>query len=256
MTLADIATNPLYSGKNTSKSDTVHQILKRRIVLGHLTDECPITEQALAQEFSCSQGTVREALLRLQESGLVDRRGYQGTFVTRTTLDEAIIMTRMRVHLECTGVERAVAVADDCKIAVLRELMDLYDESRLQRDVFTCSEIDRRLHCFIFEMAEMPMLEPFLHRALLQLHRYMVSAHQGNIIWNRNEGSRHIDILDAFERRDTEAAKRRMKRHIAQSVKNLAPGIYAAVFENDPQGEPQMTPKKLWKAVTPRHNAI
>ncbi|WP_417679549.1 GntR family transcriptional regulator [Roseibium sp.] len=256
MTLADIANNPLYAGKGASKSETVHQILKRRILLGYLTDECPITEQALAQEFSCSQGTVREALLRLQECGLVDRRGYQGTFVTRTTRDEAIIMTRMRVHLECTGVERAVAAADDAKLDDLRELMDLYEESREQHDVFTCSEIDRHLHCFIFDMAEMPMLEPFLNRALLQLHRYMVSPHQGNIIWNRNEGSRHIDILDAFERRDAESAKRRMKRHIAQSVKNLAPDIYAVVFENDRQGEPQMTPKQLWNSAFPFPNAI
>jgi len=256
MTLAEIATNPLYSQKNTSKSETVYQILKRRILLGYLTDECPITEQALAQEFSCSQGTVREALLRLQECGLVDRRGYQGTFVTRTTLDEAIIMTRMRVHLECTGIERAVAVADDDTVAELRDLMDLYEESRVQRDVFACSETDRRLHCFMFGLAEMPMLEPFLNRALLQLHRYMVSAHQGNIVWNRREGSRHSDILDAFERRDAASAKRRMKRHIAQSVRNLAPDIYAVVFENDPEGEPQVTPQQPWPAAAPLTGAV
>lgn len=255
MTLADIATNPLCTGKSASKSETVHQILKRRIMLGSLTDDSPITEQALAQEFSCSQGTVREALLRLQECGLVDRRGYQGTFVTRTTRDEAIILTRMRVHLECTGVERAVAAADDAKLDVLRELMDLYEASRLQRDVFACSEIDRRLHCAIFELADMPMLEPFLHRAHLQLHRYMVSPHQGNIVWNRREGSMHVDILDAFERRDAASAKRRMKLHIAQSVHNLAPDIYEAVFENDPEGEPQMTPKQLWNPAVALSNA-
>ncbi|WP_346908019.1 GntR family transcriptional regulator [uncultured Roseibium sp.] len=256
MTLADIAANPLFAGKNTSKSETVHQILKRRILLGYLTDDSPITEQALAQEFCCSQGTVREALLRLQECGLVDRRGYQGTFVTRTTQDEAVILTRMRVHLECTGVERAVAAADDAKIADLRELIDLYEESREKRDVFACSEIDRRLHCFIFDLADMPMLEPFLNRAHLQLHRYMVSGHQGNIVWNRNEGSRHIDILDAFERRDAASAKRRMKRHIAQSVHNLAPEIYAIVFEKDPEGEPQMTPKQLWNPALSVSNAL
>lgn len=256
MTLADIAASSPYSQKNTSKSETVHQILKRRILLGYLTDECPITEQALAQEFSCSQGTVREALLRLQECGLVDRRGYQGTFVTRITRDEAIILTRMRVHLECTGVERAVAAIDDCKIAVLKELMDLFEESREQHDVFTCSEIDRRLHCFIFDLADMPMLEPFLHRAHLQLHRYLVSGHQGNIVWNLNEGSQHIDILDAFERRDAASAKRRMKRHIAQFVNNLAPDIYAVVFESDPEGEPQMTPKQTWNPALSVPNAI
>ena len=69
-------------GKRARKSDAVYQDLKRQILTGEMTSESPITEQSLAQDYGCSQSTIREALMLLQECGLVVRRGYQGTYVT------------------------------------------------------------------------------------------------------------------------------------------------------------------------------
>ena len=78
--------NPADRPKRARKSDAVYQDLKRMILTGLLTSDSPITEQALAQEYGCSQSTIREALMALQEYGLVVRRGYQGTFVTDPSL--------------------------------------------------------------------------------------------------------------------------------------------------------------------------
>ena len=51
--------------------EAVYATLKRRILLNDLEPGAALTELGLAQELMCSQGTVREALLRLQEDGLV-----------------------------------------------------------------------------------------------------------------------------------------------------------------------------------------
>jgi DNA-binding GntR family transcriptional regulator len=55
----------------------------------------------------CSQGTVREALLRLEQDGLVTRRGYRGTVVSTTSLEEAAQMARIRIALEIESARRA-----------------------------------------------------------------------------------------------------------------------------------------------------
>ncbi|MGF1624897.1 MAG: GntR family transcriptional regulator, partial [Alphaproteobacteria bacterium] len=44
--------------------------LQREIVLGTLPPGTPLLELELAERFGCSQGTIREALLLLQEEGL------------------------------------------------------------------------------------------------------------------------------------------------------------------------------------------
>lgn len=52
----------------------MHAALKRAILFGQLPPDSPLLEQTLVAQFGCSQGTVREALLRLDEDGLVRRR--------------------------------------------------------------------------------------------------------------------------------------------------------------------------------------
>lgn len=231
MTMAEVSANPLAPPKGARKSWAIYQSLKRRIVLGDMTSDTPITEQSLACEFDCSQGTVREALLLLQEDGLVDRRGYQGTYVTETTDEEAIILVRVRLSLECAGMERAVPrITPEC-VQSLRGLAQLYLDHRAEKDTFACTEIDRAFHMEIFRCAGMPMLEPILKRSLLQLHRYTVSRLRGKILWRELTFDPHSAIVDAMEENDAEAAKNLMARHIAFSLSRLAPEVHNTVFD-------------------------
>jgi predicted transcriptional regulator len=68
-----------FSARSTSvrspKAGAAFNALKRDIMLGTLAPGTGLTELELAAHFQCSQGTVREALLQLQEEGLVRRRG-------------------------------------------------------------------------------------------------------------------------------------------------------------------------------------
>jgi GntR family transcriptional regulator len=65
-----------------SKTQKVYLVLRDRIVSGEWTaGERLSGEPALAQEFDVSRVTVRRALARLVEEGLVERRAGSGTFV-------------------------------------------------------------------------------------------------------------------------------------------------------------------------------
>lgn len=230
MTIAAHADFPLITSKRLPKSWTIYQSLMRQILLGQLNADDTLTEQALAQEFSCSQGTVREALLKLEQGGLVDRRGYEGTFVTRTTEAEAIVMVQLRISLECAGVEKAARSANNDQLKALGKLTDQYDKNSAQNDVFACSEVDRALHMTMFEIADMPMLQSTLKRTLLQLHRYMISRHRGNVALAEHGPASHTQILEAIGARDVALAKSLTKRHISNSLITHSPEIHDRVF--------------------------
>ena len=83
----------------------VAQTLKREIMLGELAPGAVLIELALAERFGCSQGKVREALLNLQDEGLVQRQGYRGTLVSSCTAEEAVEMFRIRQQID-TSVPR------------------------------------------------------------------------------------------------------------------------------------------------------
>lgn len=213
-------------GKRARKSDAVYEDLKRKILTGEMTAESPITEQSLAQVYGCSQSTIREALMLLQEYGLVVRRGYQGTFVTDPSVPEAQLMLKLRVDIEATGVAEAVKYVTTVQLDELHELDRQFEESRARRDVFGCAEVDRTLHLRLFRIAQMPILEPMLVRSFMILQQVMLSRPRSENSWSRPNVTPHADIFDALSARDKDATVEALRSHILSSAVLLAPHYY------------------------------
>ncbi len=65
-------------------------LLRERLLAGAYSERFP-TEADLTAEFEVSRATVREAIRRLRDEGLLDARRGSGTFVVRRQLDEPVI---------------------------------------------------------------------------------------------------------------------------------------------------------------------
>lgn len=77
-------------------------VLRERLGSGEYRDRFP-TEMELTAEFEVSRATVREAIRRLKDEGLLDARRGSGTFVVRRELDESFIAN--------PGLARAIVAA-------------------------------------------------------------------------------------------------------------------------------------------------
>ncbi|EFO28911.1 putative GntR family transcriptional regulator [Roseibium sp. TrichSKD4] len=213
------------TGQKSRKSNTVYESLKARIVIGELTEDSPITEQALARQFGCSQSTVREALLRLQEDGLVLRHSYRGTTVTAATDEEAIIMLRLRLNIELTALDAIIRNITPEKLAELRQIADLYDQLRADRDTYGVSEADIAFHMTLHQVADMPVVEPILQRAMLHLHRYLLIRHKDKMVWIGKIEASHSALLDAIEAKDRDRAADLTYQHTTSSTIEVDPSV-------------------------------
>ena len=151
--------------------DAAYATLKRRILLNELEPETVLTELGVAQELRCSQGTVREALLRLQEDGLVLRSGRRGTTVTPLDPDEAAEVLALRRRLEARGALRAAAAATPHDVARLRDLVTAMGAAAEAGDEYALIELDTAFHLGIFQLAGLRALEQILLRCILHSHR-------------------------------------------------------------------------------------
>ncbi len=156
--------------------EAVYRSIKRRILLNELAPESALTELGVAQEMACSQGTVREALLRLQEDGLVIRAGRRGTTVTPLDADAASEMLALRRRIETRGAARAAAHADGAAFARLELLQAQMDAAAARGDVYELIERDAEFHMAIFRLAGLRALEPILERCILHTHRQKLWA--------------------------------------------------------------------------------
>src|SRR6266436_5741397 len=126
-----------------ARSIDVFDALKRDIMLGARRAGETLVELELAACFGCSQGPVREALLQLQEEGLVVRLGHRGTRVSDCTSDEAIEMFRMRQSIERRGVARALERSSRTLVAELSSLLAAMELAAADDDEYRLADLDR-----------------------------------------------------------------------------------------------------------------
>lgn len=212
------------SSAKPAKSAAAFNALKRDIMLGVLPAGAALTELELAAHFGCSQGTVREALLQLQEEGLVLRQGHRGTQVSECTEDEAVEMFRVRRQIECNGILRVVQAPSRTLIADLKALFSEMLDAARRDDELELASADRDFHRRIFQDARLPALDPILHRCLVHNHRFKISRST----LPRDlfaTAQRHAVIIEAIESRDPARADEALRHHIATIV-DLGPSVF------------------------------
>jgi DNA-binding GntR family transcriptional regulator len=210
------------------KGNAVYHAVKRAILLREQRPGDALVEQSIARRMGCSQGTVREALMRLSEDGLVERRGYKGTIVSNASVAEVAQMVRIRIDLEIMGLKHAASnflPADGDRLwSILAEMDTALDAG----DAYRRSELDRHFHLSILKLSDLASLEPILQRCTLFMHRYTF----GNIEDDgprRRPSEEHADVMQALESHDATAAARAGEAHILRVISRWSPQLHQAL---------------------------
>lgn len=193
--------------------EMAYRAIKRRIILNELKPEEPLTELSLAHWLHCSQGPIREALLRLQQDGLVSRTPNRATTVTPLAPDEAAEILVLRQRIEMRGAERGAALVTETDLNTLAAMID--DMSRIagEGDEYALIELDTEFHLAIFRLGGLHALEPILTRCILHSHRSKLWA-PGNRRTLTETANRHNDILAALAARDGQHLAAVIQSHI------------------------------------------
>jgi len=208
------------SGKRSVK---IYENIRREIVLGQLPPRQALLEMELARRFGSSQSTVREALLLLQEEGLIIRVPHRGTHVADCLKEDMIELTRLRHDIECRGIKRVVQHYGRITHRALTNIVDQMVDAANKDDEYTLSHFDRIFHMRIYEDAGLPSVQPILHRCIVHNHRYKIlnsEPRQSLII----TAERHIPILEALDSGDVARAVKALSHHIA-TIFDIGPNI-------------------------------
>jgi DNA-binding GntR family transcriptional regulator len=194
-------------------SSSIYATVKRRIVLNELRPGTVLTELGLAHALGCSQGPVREALLRLQEDGLVRRAGHRGTTVTRLDPDAATEILALRRRIEVRGALKAVRAVDAAALARLAAIAERMAVAAAAGDEYDLIERDTDFHLEIFRLADLEVLEQILVRCILHSHRQKLwePRHRRPLA---ETAARHDVLLERLAARDGPGLADALGRHI------------------------------------------
>ncbi|PWU55492.1 GntR family transcriptional regulator [Micromonospora globispora] len=195
----------------TRVADRVFDELRRRIVVGELAPGDRIDPTELADSLGVSRTPVREALLKLDAEGLVERQPYRGVVASGIDHAAAEDITAMRIQLEVLAVRAAVPRLQATDLEQLRRAHASFQAAVQGQDADrSFGDLNREFHLTLYRLAGSERLVRLIRDLSVQAER--IRAH-----FNVRGGpavQEHEAILHACEAGDVEAAARATQRHI------------------------------------------
>jgi len=193
--------------------DWAYARIKERIIDSSYPPGSILNIEELSRELEVSRTPIREAILRLEQDGLVNTRPRVGSFVTDTSTREFVELLEIRSLVEGYGVR---TLANTLTRSDLVELDSLIRECEREveagnQEAFLTHDI--AFHSFLIDRAPNPWLA-ILMRPIENIRERKRSIAPENLGHVRASLREHRTILDALHERDGELACKRMQDHL------------------------------------------
>ena len=201
-------------GDRTKLTDSAYEELKAAIVDIRLRPGDMLRESAVAKQLGISKTPVREALLRLEQEGLVDLVPYKGAMVTGYDLEDVREIFELRAMLEAECVRFAATENDETLVESLAGNVTATESAVADGDMDGIIRLFDEFDALLFSRLQNRRLMSLV--ANLQLHMKRIGKLTTEIP-GRVETSldQHGRIVAALAKGDPGGAQQEMRDHIA-----------------------------------------
>ncbi len=180
-----------------------------------------LREVEIAARLGLSRGTVREAIRRLEQEGLVVSQPHRGTFIARIGSDEAAEIYSLRRVLEAFALRLAIPRFDEPALADLAETVRAMVQAAGSGDRNQHLRLDLKFH----EQICLRSGHRYVHRVWsalalkLWLVRFRLDAGDGD---DRSERARaHFELVDLIRTRQSDQAVEWIEAHIDARARHV-----------------------------------
>lgn len=199
--------------KNGLLAERVAETLRRAIFSGHFEPGGQLLEAHLARELQVSQTTVREALVRLHQIGLVTRVPNKGSFVAK--MDDAQVRERLTIRwlLEGYAWFEASQRMSPADFDELESKLDSLHEAEDGDDFPLAADMELEFHSVIWRHSGNQALAETLEKLTPPLFAY--KTHQRRQLGQSLSGGfeRHRGVVDALRARDSQKLRNALREH-------------------------------------------
>ncbi len=202
---------------SVNRSTTVERVsdaLRTAVLSGELTPGTPLREVDLAERMKVSRGSVREALVRLSDEGLLRRTSFRGVEVKQLTADEIRDLFVVRKLIELTAVDAAATVGA-AALAELRRAVVEFGQAIRTGDAVDRNRADMFVHIRLVGLLNSPRLSRIHGELMSELQLALVSHYRDSTILPGTElTNRHEEFLRMLLDGDTVGAREQLERRL------------------------------------------
>jgi DNA-binding GntR family transcriptional regulator len=197
-----------------------YEAIKEYILTADLRHQPPgsrLDEKQLVKSLNVSRTPVREAINRLAAEGFLDVIPYRGVFIARKEKKEIVSILLVRATLEGMAARLATPNFGGSDFSTMREMFAPFVNAPLPKLRYEFSLANIRFHEFILEHTDCGTLISMARTLFdhMRLIRFVTSAFLPRL---QSALTQHLQIIDLFEKRESDAAERLMRSHIEESA--------------------------------------
>ena len=199
-------------GKFQSKKQVVHNSLRLAILHGDLQPGSRLVIDEIAHQLDVSPIPVREALQQLQADGLVSIEPYVGTTVSGVHPGMILEVFELLQAMELISLRAVCHRMHDADLDQIETMLHQLDAHVADPDDFSAGNM--RLHLFICERADMPLVKSMLFKVFDHWDR--LRRHFLNDLYAARcpvAQQEHWQLLEALRRRDPDLLERLTREH-------------------------------------------
>lgn len=207
----------------TLVADQVYEALRTAILTGELAGGSPLRVRDVAEMVGTSVMPVREAIRRLEESGLATRvAAHRGAVVREFTVAELIHIYDVRATLEIEAARLGAANVTDSDVKKMEEALARLQKAVAEHRVWDALDEDEVLLRTLYTAGGNPVLVDVIENLWLQCRPYKVIGateaidHNDESLWTPQPA-----ILEAARAKDAKAATKLTKQSLASARKRL-----------------------------------
>lgn len=198
-----------------SMVNQIHRILWDLITTTRLLPGQLLSEKELSESLNASRTPVREALIRLEEAGLVYVVPKSGSYVTPVRISTYIEACFIRLQLEIGAVRRAAErFANYQSPADLNAIIARQTEALKDNDYSQFFILDEQLHESIFRIAGIGGVWKVLRRTQSEVYRIRHLKREYQLRHGDKVLKAHQKIVDSIASCDPDAAEAAMIEHL------------------------------------------
>jgi DNA-binding GntR family transcriptional regulator len=208
-------------GSRKFRTEAAYRLLKDKIIRLELPPGQRIVEDEVALSLGMSRTPLREALVRLEEDGLVETLPRQGVRVSLLSKRDIREINRVLACLEEEAAKTlAVRRPGPDEMAQIDAAIAAMDEALEREEIAAWADADYRFHRLLIEMCGNRQLAAVAINFLEKAHRFRIMTlplRSRPVYSNVN----HAAVVEAIRRGDAETAMEIHRNHKARWTREL-----------------------------------
>lgn len=210
------------SRKKNLSADIV-ELIKEKIIDGHLQPGDRIVETKLARDLQVSQTPIREAIRQLAGEGVVNIVPNRGPFVRTFSAKDILEIYTMRAVLEGMAIRFAVQNASNNDIRHLEQFYEEMKQKLYDDSVDSLFEDSGYIHYYIFRLSRHETLFELFDLLFFRIR--LVNRWVGKRYSKEREVSEHWELIHALKHGDPDHAEKMMREHIRRAYEEFVGSV-------------------------------